>query len=185
MACAILIVGCGRFGFGSRAAPDAAPDAMPDAAPIPACTVAACPAGYGVMTSGTATGCYKLVIAPQMWLDAELACEAEGAHLVVEDSVDEHVIIHNLAAAQANVWVGWSDRRGPDNTFTWVVPDMGGLLQSNPCVFGAGEPDAGDPDHCVMQAGTNNCPDYQDVACELGLPSVCECDGVLADPTRY
>jgi hypothetical protein len=146
--------------------------------------VAACPSGYAVIDGG----CYKLVTSGSPWLGAELACEADGAHLVVEDSVAEHFTIHTLAStAVSTVWVGWTDRRGPDNVFTWVAPAAGGLdPQSEPCVFGSSEPDAGDADHCVQQAAANGCPDYQDVSCELvTLPYVCECDGQLADPSTY
>lgn len=175
----VLALGsCGRLGFDEL---EGALDSTVDTVPPVACTVAACPPDY-IPEGG---GCYRVVTTPTDWLAAELACEADGGHLVVEDSVDEHFTIHTIVAGLSQVWVGWTDRRGPDNVFQWVVPDGGGLLQSNTCVFDNGEPDAGDNDHCVSQNGTNACPDYQDVDCALTLPYVCECDGVIGDPTRY
>lgn len=108
-----------------------------------------------------------------------------GAHLVAEDTIQEHFDIHTLGATVTELWVGWTDRRGPDNVFEWVVPVTGELLQSNGCVFGAGEPDAGDGDHCVAQMGTNSCGDYNDIDCAALRPYVCECDGQLADRSRY
>jgi hypothetical protein len=176
-----LLAGCGRIAFDPLGSTDASPDTPPDT-PV-ACTVAQCPPGFSVVDGG----CYRVVITPRTWLDAEKDCEAVGAHLIVEDSIAEHDTSHTIAGAAgvSPVWVGWSDRRGPDNVFTWVVPDLGGLPQSNPCVFGSMEPDPGDADHCVAKTATNSCPDYQDVSCDLPKAYICECDGQLADPSRY
>jgi len=170
-----FVTACGRLRFDELTSSDAPGDG------VAACTVATCPAGYVVRDGG----CYRLEQSPAAWLDAETTCETAGGHLVVEDSVEEHFTIHDLAAGISRVWVGWSDRRGPDNVFQWVVPDAGGLPQSNNCVFGNGEPSAGDAEHCVAQNGANSCPDYQDLDCAMLLPYVCECDGVLGDPARY
>jgi len=176
----VVIAGCGRVAFDAQPDAKVVADAAADA--ITACTVAACPSPFAVIDGG----CYALFSTPAGWLDAELACESFGAHLIVQDSVDEHFTVHDdIAVGVPAVWVGWTDRRGPDNVFMWVVPDQGGLLQSNTCVFGVGEPDAGDTAHCVAQDGLNSCGDYNDVDCGTLLPYVCECDGVLADPTRY
>jgi len=179
----LLLAGCGRIAFEPLEGTDAAPDTSLDTPAAAACTVAQCPAGFSVVDGG----CYRVVSTPRTWLDAERDCEAVGAHLIVEDSVQEHGTAHMLAemAAVSSVWVGWTDRRGPDNVFTWVAPDLGGLLQSNPCVFGSMEPDAGDADHCAAKMATNSCPDYEDVSCDLAKAYICECDGQLGDPTRY
>jgi hypothetical protein len=179
----LLIASCGRVAFDPLEPADAPADSAPDTPPRVACTVAQCPAGFAVVDGG----CYRVGITPRSWLAAELDCEAVGAHLIVEDSIQEHTTAHDLATAAGvtRVWVGWSDRRGPDNVFTWVAPDAGGLLQTDPCVFGSTEPDAGDADHCAVQAANNSCPDYQDVSCDLLESYICECDGQLADPARY
>jgi hypothetical protein len=178
----VIAAGCGRLGFDERAvagvdAPGA--DSATDA--ISVCTVAACPAGY-MITDG---GCYRLALTPRDWLAAELDCEADGGHLVVEDTVNEHYTLHDLAAGIPQIWIGWTDRRGPDNVFRWVAPVQGELQQGGNCVFPANEPDPGDGDHCVAQDGLNSCGDYNDLACTLALPYVCECDGNRADPTAY
>jgi hypothetical protein len=168
------VLGCGRLGF------DDASITSPDG-PVPACTVAACPAGFLVR----AGGCYRVDLSPLPWLEAEAECEKVGAHLVVSDTIEEHFTIHDeLAVDIERVWIGWSDRR-TEQVFDWVAPSAGGLLQDNVCVFGAGEPDLGDGDHCVAQMGTNSCGDHFDMDCALALPYICECDGNLADPSRF
>ncbi|MBN1770981.1 MAG: C-type lectin domain-containing protein [Deltaproteobacteria bacterium] len=152
-----------------------------DGAPVPICSEAACPAGYLKIEGG----CYRVVTTPRAWLAAELDCESQGGHLLVTDDVDEHFVIHALAAGVPRIWIGWTDRRSQDNVFVWVAPSAGGFRQNDFCVFGAGEPDAGDADHCVAALGDNACPDHSDESCELALPYVCECDGNAADRTAY
>ena len=175
-----MVAGCGRVWFDMLA--DANGDGTgPDGAAIPACTVADCPAGYVRMGGG----CYRAVTIATPWLDAELACEADGAHLFVTDDDTEHFVLHTLSSGIGRVWIGWSDRRGPDNVFRWVAPNAGGVQQNTPCYFPNGEPDAGDADHCVAQEETNTCGDNIDLDCNMPLAYVCECDGNLADPTAY
>jgi hypothetical protein len=170
----LVVVGCGRLGF------DDAIVAMPDG-PVSACTVVACPTGY-IIRDG---GCYRVALSPLPWLLAEAECEKDGAHLVVSDSVEEHFTIHDdLAVDIERVWIGWSDRR-TEQVFEWVAPSAGGLTQDTACVFGSGEPDLGDGDHCVAQMGTNSCGDHFDMDCALALPYICECDGNLADSTKF
>lgn len=176
--------GCGRVGIDASGLVDGAPpgDVTPpdDVADVPVCQRSPCRAGYQAIDGG----CYRLASTPRRWLDAETDCEADGGHLVVEDSVAEHEVIHDLAGP-GRIWIGWTDRRSNDNIFVWVAPVAGGLLQSNPCVFGASEPDAGDADHCVAQSSPSQCPDYSDENCEIALPYICECDGNRADPSSY
>jgi Lectin C-type domain len=156
-------------------------DAAIDGAPIPICNEDACPADYRKIDGG----CYQVVTTPRAWLAAELDCESRGGHLVVTDTVAEHFVIHGLAVGIPKIWVGWTDRRKQDNVFVWVAPSVGEFQQSNSCVFGAGEPDAGDADHCAASLGDNACPDHFDESCDLALPYVCECDGNAADPLSY
>jgi hypothetical protein len=156
-------------------------DAAIDSAPIPICNEDACPAGYLKVDRG----CYRIATAPRAWLAAELDCESQGGHLLVTDDVAEHFTIHGIAAGIPRIWIGWTDRRRQDNVFVWVAPSAGGFLQSNSCVFGQGEPDANDADHCVAAQGDNACPDHFDESCELALPYICECDGNAADRLSY
>ncbi len=178
----MIAMGCGRVGFDHQAVTDASGDApATDVAAIAACTVAACPVGYAVVDGG----CYRFEPTRRPWLAAELDCEADGGHLVVHDTIAEHSTLHMIATGTPQIWIGWTDRRGPDNVLRWVAPSQGGLLQAGNCVFPAGEPDPGDADHCVAQDGANSCGDYHDLDCGLSLPYVCECDGNLADATAY
>jgi len=170
----VLVAACGRIGFDDS--PDAAP-VEPDA--IAACV--SCPTPRYALIDGH---CYRLSTTPRSWLDAERDCEADGAHLVVTDDVDEHFTLHGIAAGIPRIWIGWSDRV-VDDTFLWVAPSAGALERTNTCVFDNGEPQAGDGDHCIATLGDNACPDHFDDDCALVRPYVCECDGSLADLSSY
>jgi hypothetical protein len=139
------------------------PDARgldPDAAAGPL----VCPTGYGPVIPGS---CHRSVLLPAPWLEAEVVCAMDGAHLVVPNSVAES------AAIKRPTWVGVSDRRveGAFLTVTGRIPSFIYWAPSEPstedCVFGSGA------SLWIVRP------------CDAALPYFCEYDGVKSDPSAY
>lgn len=107
------------------------------------------------------------------WLAAEVACEANGAHLAIPDDPDEAAVIDGLAPANnQNHWIGVSDRRG---TYLDVT--------GRPAAYQAWV--SGSP------ADGPDCVEFRDdrqlasLDCAVVNDYMCEYDGRLADPTAF
>ena len=173
----LVVVGCGRVGFGAidPATGDAAADGAPDVS-------IACTPPY-VMASG---GCYRVVPAGRTWLAAEMDCEADGAHLIIIADVAEHDVLHGLLMAQSVVttWIGYSDRR-TESAFRWVGPGGVDAATDNVCFWGPGGVINSPVNDCVTANAANGCPDWTVIDCGAMRPYVCERDGLTIDPTSF
>jgi|JI10StandDraft_1071094.scaffolds.fasta_scaffold09123_4 hypothetical protein len=164
------LVGCGRIAYDPVT--DAGDDAIDAIDALPACV-----APYAVVGGS----CYRMVDVPASWDAAEAACEADGAHLVIIDSVAEHDVVHGLlgAAGVTGGWVGASDRVAED-AWRWV--GAGGVdLLADQCYFGPSGPANSAVLDCVASFATNFCGDYTLFLCSDSHPYVCERDGVAID----
>ena len=148
----LYVAGCGRIGF----------DVSEDRA---------CPESYTEL----ATGCYRFTaqVSERDWLDAELACEAEGGHLaIIDDEDDRAAIFESVPSTVTDFWIGASARVAPGE-FIGVTrrPFFIAWNSSEPNGTGA----------CLefelAGMGDSNCANVNDYLCEI--------DGVVADPTTY
>ena len=142
-----------------------------------AVTFDAAPTCPGAYVHQAGLGCYRVVTASTTWVTAELACEADGGHLVVIGNPAENALVHGLLAG-SNGWIGASDRavRG----FVWVTREPPGYS-----AWDDGEPNDGGLfafEDCVEMFASNR---WNDNECDEARPSVCEHDGLAADPTAY
>lgn len=177
--------------------PDAEPPPPPDASPPdaeppppPDAAIAHCPRGY--QASALTRTSYRFVDTPVFWPEAEMACEAEGTHLVVITSADERDVVAEImgkspTGTSDKAWLGLTDRTS-EGTWRFVT---GGVASADVLFWNATEPNAtGD---CAAMYRTNEVVPsrnsrYDDADCvELGINRgyVCECDGLAADPTAY
>jgi len=158
----------GSFADSSAPADAAAPDGpAPDTPP-------ACPPGYA--RSPTTGGWYRAGAAPAMWLEAEAACEADGAgtHLIVLGGAED-VAAYQLSAAD-HIWIGASDRR-IEGTWRWVT---GAAETPLPVYLNP------DPEDCgVLDRTLPTGPGRRSALCDRVWDYVCECDEIPADPTSY
>jgi hypothetical protein len=187
-----LLGGCG-FSPGNGATGDGAPDATsttPDAgnAADGAADAARpdardCGPAYAEVAGGQTGSRYRFVDLDAQWLDAEAACEIDGAHLVVLGDAAERDAMLGVVGT-VNVWIGVTDRIVE---LAWL--DVTGA----PATFlpwATGEPSTNPNHDClVMRAGqTAENGNFNAKSCDNDLtpPSyLCECDGVAADPTSY
>lgn len=147
----LLIAACGRVGF--------------DAFDV------ACPPAY----IEVAEGCYRFELDDPdelEWLDAEAACEADGAHLAVVDGAAELALFTAMLGTVEDAWVGASDRITPDVFITVTRAPF--FVQ-----WGDTEPN-----------GTGDCVEVErgemgDSDCAVRNDYICELDGRSADPTTY
>ena len=147
----LALGGCGRIAF--------------DAAGI------VCPSTYVEI----ATGCYRFELdnADELpWLEAEAACESEGAHLAVVDDEDELALFTLTLTDVEDAWVGASDRVTPDKYITVTGEPF--FVQ-----WGNAEPN-GTGDCIEVERG-----DMGDTDCTVKNDYICEVDGRRADPTSY
>lgn len=169
----VLLVGCGFSApigsGGGDAAPGDAPrtDAPPPDGPPPS----SCPAAY---TLAHGTSRYRLGAAAS-WYDAQLACEADGAHLVVVDDAAENAFVHGLQPT-GDLWLGLSDHQA-ENTFRWVT---GAAVTGGYQNWQTSPPqpnNAAGVEDCAIK---NTAGVWNDVPCDFVRAYVCECDGVAA-----
>jgi len=127
-----------------------------------------CPSSYSMNVVGT---CYRIVTSPRLdWQDAERACEADGAHLVVVNDAAEDALVPDLH------WIGYSETV-TEGTFLWVT----GAGASSYVVWGGTDPDRLADAYCVVQRPD----DWHDDNCYETKPYVCEFDGRAADPAAW
>lgn len=162
---------------GKDGAVDAPSDAPPGAhldAPRDAAT-AACPAEYSPI--GALAHKYRHVATAAAWLNAEQACESDGAgiHLVVYDETGEQTMVDTITAA--SIWIGESDRK-TTGTWLWVTGASATSLGS----------DSGK--QCGEYYNGNGMgetmpPAVQQQTCTDTHSYVCECDMIAADPAAF
>lgn len=148
----LLVCGCGRVGFDVAGDPGE------------------CLTGY----TDLGTGCYRLVLDPELsWLEAEHACEADGAHLVVLDDAAEHQVIADMVPAGVDdLAMGASDRI-TEGEFVSVTRQP--MFQP----WAAGEPD-GAEDCVKLTQG-----ELKDSSCIDTEEYICEYDGLPADQSAF
>ena len=154
----LALAGCGRLWF----------DPLEDAA-------AGCPSTY--MEGGGS--CYRFVINPVpelSWLDAERACEADGAgaHLMVIDDSAELVLASSALVGASNAWVGASDRTA-EGSYLAVTG------QPAVIVWSPGEP-TGAAEDCLQIMDTGAMGDRD---CTMLNDYLCEADGRSVDASAF
>jgi hypothetical protein len=150
----IVLVGCGRVGFAPRG------------------DAGECPLSY----TRLGTSCYRysgLQDAP-IWLDAELACEADGigSHLVTIDDAAEATLL--ATAFETNdFWIGVTDRVD-EGVYRNVTGELAPYL-----VWRVGEPTSSD---CAQ---LDDIAEFHVSSCDSTDEYVCEYDGRPAAPGAY
>ena len=137
-----------------------------------------CPATYDRQLG---TSRYRIIDAPGMqWLEAELACESDGAgtHLAVINDEGESfgstdVIVYD------EVWVGASQLAAA-GTWRFVTGAEATYLD-----WGVNYPMTGVAQDCVLRQWFTGSPDYRNDPCNMVFPALCECDGIPADPAAF
>jgi hypothetical protein len=174
----VVLVGCGRFYFDPRDDASASGDAevavdaqLATDAPQLVLDAGECPASY--MRVGQS--CYRFSgVQVPTWLDAELACEADGvgAHLVTVDDVNEANLLVATFAIN-DYWAGMSDRI-TEGSYRNVTGEPAPYL-----VWTPGEPT------------TSDCAQFDDAGlfhvstCDTSDEYVCEHDGRPAAAGAY
>lgn len=181
-----LLAGC-RFGFDQSAidatsrdgrsddasafdgGSDTAPADASDDAPVVDLAVtdmmaSACPGNYVDVGVGSR---YRLITTTDDWILLEAACEADGQHLVVLDSLAEANAVISLAGG-ADTWVGVTDRivelewRSVTNVLPTFLP-----WSPTPTIS---------IDNCVdWEVGANT---FDNQSCDSSRQGICECDGL-------
>jgi hypothetical protein len=158
---------------------DAAADATvidadpPDARP-PDALVVVCPTGYSMLP---ATGtCFRYFQNAKQWAQAEDDCESDGAHLAVVESQVEDQALQQAYDLTFFVWFGLTDVVN-EGTYRWVT---GGTLVSGGYTnWQLGEPST------FGDAGVYNQNQWRMVPISSVYPSLCEYDGIPADPNAF
>jgi hypothetical protein len=175
----VVLGGCGRIDFPSVPAPaarDAAvPDVMIDALEIDASLIDPCATTYAAVYGQSH---YRFATTPDTWDNAERACEADGrgSHLVVFNDGPEMNAIEALVVG-AVVWVGISDRV-TDGKFIDVMGEIPLFLPQ----WQTPDPSFSGPGCVEFNPGSRQ---IHDLACSTKVVYVCECDGVVAQPSSY
>jgi hypothetical protein len=167
LACLVL-AGC-RIGFDELDHEDDFDDGVGEPAaeaPDASTGAGACPQGY--VEAGTS--CYRVsLIRANTWLDAELACEADGvgAHLAtISDPAESALFASLVQAANVNdTWVGVTDRL-VEGMYRNVTGDLAAYL-----VWATDEPSTSD---CVQSDGV----EFHASQCDSSDEFVCEVDGI-------
>jgi hypothetical protein len=152
LAAVLGVAGCGRFGFDPE--PPEGCIGLEDAD----------------VFDGDSSTCYALFLGERSWLDASLACEERGAHLVAINNAAENGRVTSLAPAGDRTWIGASDLES-EGLFVWVTGESFGFTD-----WIAGQPDdeMGDED-CVEIRRDDGSPEgWNDLSCELLRPYICE-----------
>lgn len=147
------------------AGPDAAPDAAPDATSAPACMT-------DPSYSNNAGHRYKLQAQSADYDTAIDRCAAEGAHLIVVDSVEESDYLRTLVGS--DVWIGLDDLT-IENQFRWVTGATSTYRR-----WVSGEPtNSNSGEDCVYARSDKQ---WNDTNCGDGKRVVCECDPAYRPP---
>jgi hypothetical protein len=177
------------LGDDARLSADAEIVDPPDAAPT-APDASTCPPGY--FFSSVTGSSYHYVSGSILWLPAEMACEAEGTHLVVITSDVERNVVLGIAGPSPmgtidQVYMGLTDRK-IENTWRFVT---GALATDDELPWNDGEP-SGAADCTAFYRENDVKPAqggrYDDASCTVPFHNagyVCECDGVAVDPTAF
>lgn len=150
---------------GADAAVDTTPDAFDDE-DAPAC-----------MTDGQYVGRpdhphrYRAVDQAVPFADAEEACVADEAYLVVIEDADENAWVRGLQGGEQ--WIGLDDRGDNEGEYRWAngVELERGVDYEN---WATGEPNnAWGAEDCIQMLGNG---EWNDSDCGDSLRYVCECD---------
>lgn len=151
-------------GDGPRAdGPPAPPDAPPDA-PAPR----VCGAAYVAVAGAGTTSTYRKDNAGAAWTTARTSCMADGAHLMIPETLTEAMAVYAFVAPAADspfYWIGVAD---PENDGSWTTV-LGQLVASPP--WATSQPTNAGGDDSVLVAATGRWYDYdndapQEYACE-------------------
>ena len=154
----------------------------PDGSSFTPCT------GYVSLGTALEPSSYRVVTTPTRFKNAELACEADLAHLVIFDSNDEATLVAAAATAAplASAWVGFSDLK---NEGQWIdVAGRASLYMDTR--WAPSEPSQGGNDNCASLIGTAklnaaNCGSSDGAAGDT-RGYVCECgDGVQGNEKTF
>jgi hypothetical protein len=129
-----------------------------------------CPIGY---VRGPSS-CYEYVTTNTFWLDAEQACEAEGAHLVVlDDALEEAYVESIVPPGSSDTWIGLSDtvREGQ---YVWVTGALAWFTN-----WSVGQPDDGGMYEDVGELRSAD-RHWNDSSFTVSQPYMCEYDGVAS-----
>lgn len=124
--------------------------------------------------------CYFVVLQPTTWSGARSRCQQDGGDLVVVESTDENILVHDLADVvvqdgRADAWIGGNDI-GSEGTFLWLDGAPAFSFEQ----FRAGEPnDGGDgaggvKENCMILEADNALREWDDRACGDPYPLICE-----------
>jgi hypothetical protein len=169
--------GCGRIGLNDVVPKDAAVDAVvPDDA-VDAIVIDPCALTYTTMIGQSY---YRFSGTPTSWDIAEHACEADGrgTHLVVfNDSLEMNKVEEMVQGTP--LWVGLTDRVSDGNFLDVMNQRLQDLFllgweTGDPAFAGAG---------CVKFTPSSRL--FHDQDCATQVAYVCECDGVLAEPSSF
>jgi hypothetical protein len=147
------------------AAAEAPADAAPDAPRVPACMTDSSYSNNGEHR-------YKLHAQSADYDTAIDRCAAEGAHLIVVDSIEESDYLRTLT--DNDVWIGLDDLT-VENQFRWVTGAVSAYRRWVP-----GEPtNSGAGEDCVYARPDNQ---WNDTNCGDSRRVVCECDPAFHPP---
>ncbi|XP_018012021.1 macrophage mannose receptor 1 [Hyalella azteca] len=123
--------------------------------------------------------CYKLVLDPKTWQEAEDYCISQGAHLTSVERITENSLIFAMAAGygEENLWMGLNSNKKADQ-YLWV--DGFPVLYTN---WGPREPNVSNTDNrCVMISSTADGTWYSR-PCDQLQPFVCKhSEGFIPTP---
>jgi hypothetical protein len=168
----LVVAGCNyaptRLGDDVPSVADEPSDGVPSDAAI-GIDALVCPGGY---TENAFGSCYRIVTTPLSWQAAEAECETTtGAHLVVVDNGLEDAALPTATEH----WIGYSETVA-QGTYLWVTGAGVGFERWAPT-----EPDSLADAYCATTR-----PDaWHDDNCFELKRSVCELDGVAADPAAW
>jgi len=177
---AMILAGCGRFGFGEQSltddalafdAPTDAPtdsslDAPTDTQGMPIDTLAkACLGDPDYETVGSLAHRYRTAVTPLSWSAAQADCMAAGAHLVIFDDATEH----EAFPGGTDRWVGYTDA-AIETIWRTVLDTTPTFLPWNP-----DEPD-GDVEDTASDCTKMDPTSLDDEPCADPYEYICECE---------
>lgn len=128
------------------------------------------------MTDPTYTGGgehrYKFYPSPSVDYDTAIdRCAADGAHLVVVDSIDENLHVQSLI--NGDTWIGLDDLT-VEADFRWTTGATGDFR-----LFNTGEPDNRVDEDCVFSKDDGK---WEEIRCGTLKRVLCECDPAYLPP---
>ncbi|KAF4077177.1 hypothetical protein AMELA_G00205040 [Ameiurus melas] len=124
--------------------------------------------------------CYKLVLEPKPWDEAQAACEKEGGNLAsVDMSYDQAFISAVLQQNKEDTWIGLR-RKQDDNTYRWS--DGWPVFYTH---WGPGEPTNHKEEGCVSMHGRAHFIQgtWNDTDCKVAKPYLCKISHESPPPT--